>query len=143
MFDSFTRYHEENREYVEGWKTNSSWKVKKRVILPYFVSTRWSGGFEVPYNRINSVSDIDRAMCYITGKKYDDIKRIEPILKEAEAGKKYETEFFYFRAYIKGTLHLEFKDEKLRERFNIRVALKRNWLPPEERKKYETALAIL
>lgn len=43
VFDSFTKFHEENRVHVEGWKTNSSWKVKNRVILPYFISTRWGG----------------------------------------------------------------------------------------------------
>lgn len=43
VFDSFTRFHEHNREHVEGWKTNSSWKVKRKVILPYFVKTRWGG----------------------------------------------------------------------------------------------------
>lgn len=81
-------------------------------------------------------------MCYVTGKRYDDVDRIEPKLRTALPGEKYETEFFFFRAYLKGTVHLEFKDKKLLEAFNIRVALKRNWLPPEERKKYETSLTV-
>ena len=46
-FDIMTRYYDENRVHVEGWKTNDAWKVNRRVVLPRVVSAlchwrRWS-----------------------------------------------------------------------------------------------------
>jgi hypothetical protein len=38
VFDEFTKYHKENREHIEGWKTNDKWKVNKKIILPYWVT---------------------------------------------------------------------------------------------------------
>jgi uncharacterized protein YjcR len=36
------------------------------------------------------------------------------------------------RFYIAGTIHLTWKDEKIREMFNIRAAKLKNWLPERE-----------
>lgn len=33
-FDAFTKYYPENREHVEGWKSNDSWKVNRRIVMP-------------------------------------------------------------------------------------------------------------
>jgi hypothetical protein len=40
-----------------------------------------------------------------------------------------ESTFFKMRYFKKGTLHLEFKDADLWERFNITAAKGKNWLP--------------
>lgn len=40
-FDWLTTYYEENRVFVEGWKTNDSWKVNSRCILPNTLKSSW------------------------------------------------------------------------------------------------------
>lgn len=37
-FDVTTRYYDENRVYVEGWKTNGARKVNRCVVPPRIVS---------------------------------------------------------------------------------------------------------
>lgn len=38
--------------------------------------------------------------------------------------------YFYVTIYKKGTVHIEFKDQKLVDRFNIYACQHKNWLPP-------------
>jgi hypothetical protein len=82
VFDHFTKYYSENREYVEGWKTNERWKVGKRVILPNIVDTQWSN-IKICYSKENQLSDIDKAMCYISGKSLDKISKLQDQLKNS------------------------------------------------------------
>lgn len=37
VFDEATAYHEKNKIHKEGWKTNKSYKLNKRIILPHGV----------------------------------------------------------------------------------------------------------
>jgi len=48
------------------------------------------------------------------------------------SGAKCESTFFEIRYYMKGTLHLYFRDERLWNQFNILAAKGRNWLPSGE-----------
>ena len=150
VFDIFTRHHEENRYLIEGWKTNNKWKVNRKIILPYFVEGGFNGCYSTNGNRYNEYSDIERVMCYISGKKYEDFttptkeypynaKEYEKIflrksLKQAIQQTRYgdsslqDSEFFTFRCYKKGTLHIEFKDEWLWKEFNLRACKGKKWL---------------
>jgi len=38
VFDMFTKFYNENRCHIEGWKTNNRFKVNKKIILPGYVS---------------------------------------------------------------------------------------------------------
>ena len=61
-FDIMTRYYDENRVHVEGWKTNDAWKVNRRVVLPRVVSVTFSGSGYLSYgNSRQNLNDIDRA----------------------------------------------------------------------------------
>jgi hypothetical protein len=133
VFDHFTKYHFENREYVEGWKTNERWKVGKRVILPNIVDTQWNG-LKISYDKEYQLSDIDKALCYISGKSLDQVSTLYDQIKNSMRGgiKNGESEFFKFKWYLKGTLHLEFKDKILWQEFNMRACAKRQWLPAKE-----------
>lgn len=154
VFDIFTKYHEENRLHVEGWKTNSAWKVNRKIILPYWVKygqyisqsdlKQWGDHFRLDYK--SEYDDIDKVMCYLTGKDYnksytlvnalskhfDCIGNVKPGQPFNNSG---ESEFFTFKFWKKGTLHIEFKDVKLWEEFNYRACLGKNFLPTEERKR--------
>lgn len=148
VFDVLTKHHHENRLAVEGWKTNDAYKVNMRVVMPYGCEMSWYGNdakewgtqFQEAYYKTGEYSDLDKVMCYITGKPIEDIVTIRDAmhLQFDRIGKIYpgdrfdntcESEFFNIKFFKKGTVHLQFKDEKLWEQFNIKAAKGKNWLP--------------
>lgn len=150
VFEIFTKYHEENRCHVEGWKTNDAYKVNQKVIMPYWVKygeyrssydlKEYGDKFSHNYSRESEYSDIDKVMCYITGEKFEEIISIRRAMKEhfdiigtIKTGDQYdstcESTFFKIKFFKKGTVHITFKDRFLWEQFNLRAARGKNWLP--------------
>ena len=136
-FDKMTRYYKENRVHVEGWKTNDAWKVNRRVVLPRIIDTSWYAA--VHYDKKTMLDDIDRGMAFLEGKKLSDVpvtmvQALEALFKDNGAGFSgvlFESTYFEMRAYLKGTLHLKFRDKALWERFNLTAADGKNWLPDD------------
>ncbi|MDO6389008.1 DUF4942 domain-containing protein [Pontibacter sp. BT731] len=141
VFDLFTSYFKENRLHVEGWKTNDRWKVNKKVILPNFVSSAWSAYYSTSHYRYSQYGDIDKVMCYLSGKRYEDLGEgaLDRSIHNVKVGDSglYESEFFYFRCYKKGTLHITFKSDFLWQEFNMRATAGKQWLPESERKAWQ------
>lgn len=139
VFDEFTKYHTENRVYIEGWKTNDKWKVSKKVILPRYVELKWSGWMQIEYSKIFKMNDIDKALCYISWIPYESITTIEKALEEDFKvwNKKTESTFFEIRYFLKWTVHLIWKDKKLMDEFNMRACAGKNWLPESEKDKWK------
>ena len=142
-FDLMTKYHEENRVHIEGWKTNKSWKVTKKVILPCMRDT-WASHLKLSYTADDKIRDIEKAMCFIMKKSFENINSISKVFsdmaKKADQERNlfdnsikpntwYDSEFFRFKMFLKGTLHIEFKDKYLYEQFNLIVCKGKNWLP--------------
>ena len=144
VFDVFTKYHKENRLHVEGWVTNSQWKVNRKVILPYAVEEAYSGrGFRVNWSRRDDYADIDRVMCYLAGENYDTCLGIDTALERlgnqnANPNGVWTvySRFFEIRAFKKGTMHLIFRDEYLWQEFNLRACAGKRWLPGPEMAAY-------
>lgn len=134
-FDLMTKYHKENRCHVEGWKTNDSWKVNKKVILPRMCSSyRWNyERIELDYRAVQELDDIEKALCFIAGLKYDEISTISKICgwEGKRYGQLYSSIFFDFRVYKKGTMHLTFTDDYIYQQFNILACKGKNWLPED------------
>jgi Domain of unknown function (DUF4942) len=132
VFDLFTSYHKENRLITEGWKTNDFWRVNRKVILPNYVqcSTGRYGPctFSTACGRYSEYSDIDKAMCYLSGKRLEDVVTVEKAIKENSTTNEAESTFFKLRYFKKGTLHLVFKDEALWAKFNQVACDGKNWL---------------
>jgi len=133
VFDLFTKYHADNRiPNQEGWKTNKSWRCTKRVILPHWVEPSWSRGMAINYQKSRLYQDIDKACCWLMGKRYEDIVSIEAAMladmKALPSLMKGESTFFKFRYFLKGTVHLEFRDQILLDRFNKEANENKNWL---------------
>jgi hypothetical protein len=130
VFDLLTKYHDENRVHIEGWKTNCAYAVGKKFILPDVVKFDYDR-FRMRWSRGKNIADIDRVLCNLVGKKIDDIKTIQQGLEESfERGDgTAESEFFVLRYYKKGTVHFTFKDKFLWERFNVEAARGHEWLP--------------
>lgn len=159
VFDMLTEnYYSENRMYVEGWKTNDRYKVNRKVIAPTYVRhgeymnsydlKQYGDKFSLSYQGSEKYTDIDKVMCYITGKTYEQIITIREalenhfsILGKVYTGQKFDnecqSEFFKIKFYKKGTVHLYFKDKWLWNEFNMRACKDKNWLPDDERTKWE------
>ena len=155
VYDMFTKFHKDNTEHTEGWKTNSPFKVNKKVILPAFVSCDYSCTYKADYCRWDEYRDIDKVMCFLSGIDYESMDQLsEKGIAKREAhgwgfqayrdanefddwqhlslrqaiqlvrvgdNSLHESEFFKFRCYKKGTLHIIFKSDDLWARFNLAV----------------------
>jgi hypothetical protein len=144
-FDLMTRYHKENRVHVEGWKSNDAFKVARKVVLPSRVSRSYSGGLEVNHYRQTDLDDIDRGIAMVDGKRLRNITSIADALRERFKGMKVysgpledntcTSTYFHIRFFKKGTIHITWLDEGLRERFNIAAAQCKKWLPMDYQRK--------
>lgn len=144
VFDMLTKYHKENREHVEGWVSNHSWKVTERVVLPWAIKCDRYGSYvsySFNYNMEKSLDDLDRVLCHLSQRKLEEITRISYVAKRhidflgqrpvrwSGFSDEIESTFFRIRIYKKGTIHLRIKDRDLWDRFNIRAADGKGWLP--------------
>ena len=132
VFDKFTKYHEDNRCHTEGWASNLAWKVNRKIVLPFAIEWRHGGGLRIRYGSEGMLNDIDKVMCYLSGKRIEEIKRITTAVDEmAREAKSTVSTFFKINAFKKGTIHLEFLDEALWNRFNIEACQGKGWIGKE------------
>ena len=135
VFDIMTKYHEDNRCHVEGWKSNESWKVNRKVVMPYYIDASWGQFLRVSHHRDQEANDIDKVMCYLSGKALEDVvtihKAVADIRKPETLGM---STFFKIRGFKKGTIHLEFLDEALWNRFNIEACKGKGWIGQQKEK---------
>ena len=155
VYDLFTFYFKGNTACDEGWKTNKRFRCNRKVILPDVVDAGfmpqkygYNRYFRVSYGSGNNLDDIDKAMCWLTGRNFDvmDNTRFDSyaldrqpdpekatvanVLSSIEVGDQgwHESAFFRVKAFKKGTVHLEFKDEALWTKFNLAVNEGKNQL---------------
>lgn len=157
MFEKFTYYafrdgRNANNEYSKnihlfsGWKTNTAYKVNKKIILPF----RAEYGNRLYSDKIDFLNDIDMVFNYFDDKglknklleyeeKYGYKEKIsttntaeivQGYLSKGET-KNIPTRYFNITFYLKGTVHLVFNDLDMLRRFNIYVGKKKNWLPSD------------
>ena len=138
VFDNATKYHEKNIIHHEGWKTNKSWKLSKRIIIPSGVHYNPALGFNVSRYNIDFYDDLDRVMSYLSGETingnglYGQLRHF--CFHHEKEGKHYSTpinsHFFTIKMFKKGTLHIDFKEQYLPvlNQINRIVAEGKNWL---------------
>ena len=137
-FDKIISFSDKNRRGVEGWKTNSAYKVNQRFIKPYVCDfdNRWPNDYlKISYSSGTYIDDIVKALCYMTATDYDEIGNLAIFVsnRSLEWGKWYNwNKFFKIRGYKKGTMHFEFADLRVWEEFNKRVGKLKGWTLPEE-----------
>ncbi len=141
IFDLFTRrhcfeetIHEKNVHYFNGWKTNKSFKIGKKVIIPITGgygegAFRSYGAWKLDYSAKEKLRDIDIVMNYFDG--YDDYLSISDALEDsfARGDNKVSSSYFDIIAHKKGTIHLTFRDMGILRRFNVAACLGKGWLP--------------
>lgn len=142
-FDTICSFSADNKTSGEKWKTNSGYMVTKRFIVPNSIETHWSSWRSekpsISSYRASNINDITKALCYICGTNYDNIGSIDMFMYDnrIEWGQWHEWGFFKFRCYKKGTMHFEFLDEKVWEKFNLEVAKIKGWELPENSRSYK------
>lgn len=158
VYDQFTRYFPDNTSWKEGWKTNKQFFCNRKVILPNvaecgFMPQRYgySRFFSVSYYASQTLDDIDKAMCWLCGRNFDDLtgeiyvpgqgktpcpaaSTIRGTLYRIPVGSTewHESAFFKVKAFKKGTIHIEFKDEALWTKFNLTVNKGKNQIGDSE-----------
>lgn len=148
VFDRVTRHHDDNKYGLEGWKTNSHYLLTRRFIMPNIIRCDYNGRPEITHhsNQYEIVNDLMKALCYLTGEDYANVGDIWHAIRYGEVinlkneskakiewGKWFEWAFFKIRVYKKGTVHFEFKDEKVWASFNQRIAKLKGYPLPEKR----------
>lgn len=161
-FEEMTQYHEYNRVHIEGWKTNDAYKVNQKVIFPNKVKygqymssydiKQFGDTFGVNYTSREQLCDIDRALCHLTGTKFEYLYELGAtiyqaldnkfsVLGKVYPGDKYdnttESYFFNIKFFKKGTIHITFKDSMLWEVFNRKASALRGFPLPEPKKQQE------
>lgn len=117
-----------NVHYYNGWKTNSSYKINKKIVIPIKYSPFNSWDYRDDYERINTdvrmwIDDIIKAFQLIdpsVNAKFTALSRQE-----------FENEWLRFKMFAKGTIHVWFKDERLLAKLNYLCGSHFGWIPSE------------
>ena len=140
-FDLICSLSAENSTAGETWKTNANHMVNRKFIVSWITEydTRWPNPFvrlKIGGNK-DKIEDICKALCFLTGTDYNNMESLSHIVYENQLawGGWFDWGFFRCRAYKKGTMHFEFKDEKVWMMFNQEVAKERGWSLPKKTNK--------
>lgn len=122
-----TRYSS-NVHYYNGWKTNSSYKINKKIVIPIQYCPFNSWEFRDDYRLINMgvrqwINDIVKAF-----------QLIDPSVSgefTALSTSEFENEWLRFKMFAKGTIHVWFKDERLLAKLNYICGSHFGWIPSE------------
>jgi hypothetical protein len=143
VFDEATKFHADNRVHWEGWKTNKSWRVARKIIVPYGVQYDQKYGSWNTWSsyRRDFFNDIDKVMCFLSGRELETISTVHGTIDEhlkhcgsigRRASRRYDeyiySTFFKIRIFKKGTVHLYFERADLWEQFNLAAAKGKNWV---------------
>ena len=147
LFDELShKYHwfdetSNNIHYYNGWKTNKSWIINKKVIIPlngfYDLSYSWGGFRPTRHDVISKLQDIEKCFNYLDGGLTEAVDLEESLKFAEEYGetKNIQLKYFTITFYKKGTCHIVFNDDKLLKKFNIFGSQHKGWLPPSYGKK--------
>ena len=146
LFDELSIKHywipeaENNIHYYNGWYTNKSYYINKKVIIPLnSFDIRWNGGFKFRYSTMSKIQDLHKIFTYLDNeneiKEDVDIFKIFSEAEKVQQNKNIEFPYFTVTLYKKGTCHIKFKNDDLLLKFNIYGSQMKNWLPPSYRKK--------
>lgn len=140
LFDKFTEEHSYYPEckktihYFDGWVTNKAHKIGKKVIVPFYCynSNSFGSGRYNTFEIANMLKDVEKVFDYFGGNNeiFSNVTSILELNLNGGNTRKIEFKYFYVSVFKKGTVHIEFKDQKLVDRFNIYVCKHKNWLPP-------------
>lgn len=127
-----------NIHYYNGWKTNQSWIINKKVIIPLSAYNEFWGRYEPSdYKIVNKLQDMEKCFNYLDGGLTEAVDLEESLKFAEEYGetKNIQLKYFTVTFYKKGTCHITFNNEELLKKFNIFGSQHKGWLPPSYGKK--------
>lgn len=130
-----------NIHYYNGWKTNQSWIINKKVIIPlngyHDLAYSWGGFRPTRHEVIGKLQDIEKCFNYLDGGLTEAIDLAESLKFAEEYGetKNIQLKYFTVTFYKKGTCHIVFNNDDLLKKFNIFGSQHKGWLPPSYGKK--------
>lgn len=130
-----------NIHYYNGWKTNQSWIINKKVIIPlngyHDLGYSWGGFRPTDYKVIGKLQDIEKCFNYLDGGLTEAVDLEESLKFAEEYGETKDIQLKYFTVtfYKKGTCHITFNNDELLKKFNIFGSQHKGWLPPSYGKK--------
>lgn len=152
LFDELSHKHHwydetsKNIHYYNGWKTNSAFKINKKVIIPLSgyrdLGYSWGGFKPTDYDVIRKLSDIEKVFNYLDNGMTEDVD-MNAVLKQAqETGQtsKIQLKYFTVTFYKKGTCHIEFTNLDLLKKFNLFGSQRKGWLPPSYGKQHYNSM---
>lgn len=143
-FDELSAQHaydpdmKNNIWYYDGWKTNCSWKINKKVILPcqawdadYKEWNFQSGTIGAWVKPIDILGDLEKVFNYLDNgetKEVDITERLKEATEKQQSAK-IVLKYFTVTFYKKNTVHITFTNERVLKKFNIYGSQKKGWLP--------------
>lgn len=147
LFDELShKYHyydetSKNIHYYNGWKTNQSWIINKKVIIPlngyHDLAYSWGGFRPTQSDTVRKLQDIEKCFNYLDGGLTEAVDLEESLKFAEEYGetKNIQLKYFTVSFYKKGTCHIVFNNDELLKKFNIFGSQHKGWLPPSYGKK--------
>lgn len=138
--------YEKNVHYYNGWKTNKSWIINKKVIIPMYGLTDWHGDLRVDYyDVVSRLRDIEKSLDYLDNGATLYNTDLENTLSAAQnrgESKNIRLKYFNVTFYKKGTCHITFTNEKLLKKLNIFGSQQKGWLPQTYGKKEYNDMSV-
>lgn len=137
--DNFTMHTHENRYGVEGWKTNEGHLLNRKFIVGWCLE-RGYGNSSVMRPRyggnFDKIEDLNKVLCRLTATNYEANGTLYYHIgnMKMETNTWYEWGFFEYKGFLKGTLHMRFKDEYHWALLNQRYAKIKGFVLPENLK---------
>jgi len=147
MFLQITK-HCDHSSFSQGWKTNKSAVVNKKMIIPYAIEDQtWNDHLDLKWEKREFLDDLEKCCRYLHSRLGDRNPALQadnqkPLKKKAtpslyntidtwtkkHTGKSYlhkvgDSSFFEFKVFKAGTLHLIWKSDDLRQNFNKIAAI--------------------
>lgn len=106
------------RKRFAPYQRNSDWKLNRKIIRPYVVTKDWQG-WRCTYHNEAHVRALDSIFHSLDGRGplKDHTSPLMAAIARAQDGAG-ETDFFRFRCYHNGNIHLEFRRQDLLDNFN-------------------------
>lgn len=138
QFEKLTYAHSldnsRNIHYFDGWKTNSAFMIKPKVIIPCYgiYDGRWTYAAWSLYKANDKLDELEKIFTYLDGGRTEGetaYQIMNKVNSNHYEGERIEFKYFSVEFKKKGTVHLWFKNPELLKKFNIFGANKKGWLP--------------
>lgn len=117
LFEEFSHKHyydktSKNVHLYNGWKTNKSYKINKKVVIPLNGYGTWDGNYDPTYYTVmDKLKDIEKVFNYLDNGFTEDVN-IDEVLKLSKhygETKKIDIKYFYLTFYKKAHVILNLK----------------------------------